>query len=179
MPVAGGTCQPSPDNREKEESCKNESRYMVSLQEGKLLGIAIRERSRASMQEIERSRITTGEGVVGDWRGKPGSRQVTVLALEDWKSACQELGQELPWTVRRANLLVEGISLAGATGSVIRIGDVALEITGETDPCARMDETAPGLMAALTAHWRGGVCCRVTQEGDVTVGTQATLQPRD
>lgn len=148
----------------------------MSLQEGRLVGIAIREKSRGSMEEIKFSTVTKSQGLVDDFRGKPGTRQVTVLAWEDWKSACESLGKDLPWTLRRANLLVDRIKLRETTGSLIHIGKLTLQVTGETDPCARMDEAEPGLMEALVPDWRGGVCCRVIEDGEISSGERVTLE---
>ena len=55
-------------------------------------------------------------------------------------------------------------------GGEIRIGAVRLQVTGETDPCSRMEEQCAGLKAALQPDWRGGVCCRVLQDGAVRIG---------
>lgn len=142
----------------------------------RLLAIAIRHRSRGTMQELSRAAVTTGDGVADDFRGRPGRRQVTVLSLEDWQAACAQAGHpELPWTTRRANLLVSGIDLAAAgaaaaDGSLLRIGTVELEVTGETAPCERMEEAWPGLRAALAVAGRGGVTCRVLRGGELAAG---------
>ena len=146
---------------------------------GKLLGIAVREKSRGPMLEVTSADVTRGRGVLQDFRGKPGRRQVTVLSVESWKATCEELGQQLPWTTRRANLLVEGIDLCETTGSRLWIGDVVLQITGETDPCSRMDEAVPGLREALTPEWRGGVCCRVINNGAISTMTTVTIESRE
>ena len=130
------------------------------------------------MVEISPAEVTTDQGIVGDFRGQPGSRQITVLAMEDWQTACAELGEELPWTVRRANLLVDGIALRESMDSVLRMGSVALQITAETEPCSRMEEAATGLCSALTPEWRGGVCCRVIQGGTITPELPVTLESK-
>ncbi len=145
------------------------------MRQAELLGIALRDRSRGPMREVDHIQISTAAGCGGDFRGKPGARQVTVLSREAWQAACEELGQALPWTTRRANLLVGGIALADSTGRRLSIGNVVLEITGETDPCQRMDQIAAGLRRALTPDWRGGVCCRVVIGGEITVGDVARL----
>lgn len=148
----------------------------MTSNQGQLLGIALRLRSRAPMEEVATVDITTELGVAHDFRGKPGRRQVTVLAAEDWGAACEVLRTELPWTCRRANLLVQGIPLQESTGSTIVLGDVTLMVTGETDPCSRMDEIKPGLRSALAPSWRGGVCCRVVHGGTISVGMPVTIR---
>lgn len=142
---------------------------------GRLVGIARRDAKRAQMQTLQQAEISHASGVARDFRGKPGDRQVTVISADAWRKVCAELGNNIPWTTRRANLLVEGIELPKAIGSEIRIGAVRLQVTGETDPCSRMEEQFEGLKAALQPDWRGGVCCRVLQEGPVTIGDTVTL----
>ena len=75
---------------------------------GKLVGIAVRSKSRAPMQKLDAAQITTQQGVAGDFRGRPGARQVTLMSNEAWSKACALLDRQVDWTVRRANLLVEG-----------------------------------------------------------------------
>ncbi|MDE0024454.1 MAG: MOSC domain-containing protein [Spirochaetaceae bacterium] len=141
----------------------------MAEQEPRLLAIAVRHRSRGTMQELAEAEVTREGGVADDFRGRPGRRQVTVLSLDSWQAACRQAGRpELPWTTRRANLLVSGVDLAAA--GVLRIGEVELEVTGETAPCERMDEAFDGLRAALTPAWRGGVTCRVLRPGAVHPG---------
>lgn len=137
---------------------------------GELVGIARRDAKRASMQELESASVTPDTGVAADFRGRPGKRQVTLLSAEVWDTVCDELGSALPWTTRRANLLVRGVELPRQAGGVIQVGPVALRVTMETDPCSRMDEQHDGLRAALVPDWRGGVCCEVISGGDVALG---------
>jgi MOSC domain-containing protein YiiM len=47
---------------------------------------------------------------------------------------------------------------------------VRLEVTAQTTPCARMDETWPGLRRALAPDWRGGVTARVITGGAIALG---------
>lgn len=140
-----------------------------------LLGIAIRAKKRAEMQLLQSAQVSLEKGVANDFRGKPGKRQVTVLTQEGWQAACAEADVDLPWTERRANLLIAGLDLEDSAGAVIRIGAVKLLITRETDPCQRMEETQPGLYQAMAKAWRGGVCCQVLEAGQIVVGDEVEL----
>ncbi|WP_340680170.1 MOSC domain-containing protein [Paraglaciecola sp.] len=136
-----------------------------------LAGIAFRPKAKAPMQTKTTTMITKVAGVDDDSRGKPGKRQVTVLSAEQWQRACDELSTLLPWTIRRANLLIEGFEFdASMVGKQIKIGQLILLITRETDPCHRMDSQFQGLKQALTPNWRGGVCCTVLADGRVKIG---------
>lgn len=127
------------------------------------------------MQLVSLAELSSEHGLVGDCRGKPGPRQVTLLSATTWRAACEELGVELPWTERRANLLVDDLPLFESTGAHVSIGAALLEITGETDPCQRMEAAQPGLFAALSVNWRGGVCCRVLRGGEIFPGMDVGL----
>ncbi len=140
---------------------------------GRLIGIAVRPAYRAPMQTLERAHIAVGGGVEGDYKGaKHPRRGVTVLAREAWEAALADLGggDDLPWTTRRANLLVEGVDLPRAVGGVVRIGATVLEVTYPTTPCKRMDEARDGLLRALYPDWRGGITCRVVEGAEVALG---------
>ena len=142
-----------------------------------LLDIAFRSRSKAPMQTKAETMVSKVAGVEDDFRGKPGKRQVTVLSLEQWRLACDEVNTTLPWTVRRANLLVEGLSFdASMVGQQIKIGQLVLLITRETDTCPRMDAQHQGLTQALTPEWRGGVCCSVIADGRIKIGDTVKIQ---
>lgn len=149
---------------------------------GRLIGIARHGRPRGPIETIDRADVSIEEGIRGDYRGavKPGGRgkrQVTVMARADWDAAMADLGTALDWSVRRANLLVDGIDLPREAGARLRIGDaVVLEVTGECDPCSRMDEIAPGLRAALTPDWRGGLLTRVIAGGPLAIGDEMRIE---
>lgn len=142
---------------------------------GVIAGLARHAAPRAAMEVVDRATITPERGVEGDCRGsfKPGGRnrrQVTLIERRDWQAATAALGVDLPWSDRRANILVDGIDLPQLPGTVLRIGDVRLVVMVECDPCHRMDALAPGLQQALRDDWRGGVCTRVLTGGEIAVG---------
>lgn len=142
---------------------------------GVIAGLARHAAPRAAMEVIDRAMITPERGVEGDCKGRfklggRNRRQVTLIERGDWEAATAALGVDLPWSDRRANILVDGIDLPQLPGSVLRIGDVRLVVMVECDPCHRMDALAPGLQQALRDDWRGGVCTRVLTGGEIAVG---------
>lgn len=123
-----------------------------------LRGIAYRAGKRVPMNTVDACGVSKTTGIANDTRGRVGPRQVTVLSVESWRNACGDLDVVLDWTTRRANLLIEGIELHETTDLVLQIGDaVELLVTGELEPCKRMDEAHAGLRSALEPHWRGDV----------------------
>ena len=146
---------------------------------GRLIGIARRAQKRAEMEVLEDAEVSEHSGVAEDFRGKPGNRQVTVVSAEAWAAICEDLGQQIPWTTRRANLLVEDVQLPRRTGDLIEVGSVRLLVTMEVDPCSRMEEQYIGLKASLTPDWRGGVACTVLQGGSVRLGDSVSIVEAD
>ncbi len=142
---------------------------------GTLLGMAVRARKRGPMHALTQANVTMTHGVAQDFRGRPGDRQVTVLTREGWQAACQEIAADLPWLTRRANLYIEGLNLHESVGQQLQIGTMQLLITRETDPCNRMQEAHNNLFEALAKEWRGGVCCRVIQDGLIHVGDRVEI----
>ena len=122
----------------------------------------------------ERVMIDAAAGLVGDRYRKPGPAQVTLVAWEKWLAACADLhllpGVVLPWTLRRANLLIAGIALEPECGRRLQVGAAVLEISSECDPCQRMEEQHAGLRAALAPDARGGVRARIITGGEAAVG---------
>lgn len=127
------------------------------------------------MELLSEARVTREAGIDGDYRGTVESRQVTILAESAWRAACAELGADLDWTTRRANLIVSDIDLRNTRGATMRVGEVVLEVADELGPCRRMEEACTGLRKALTPEWRGGVSCRVVVGGAIRTGDPVTL----
>jgi len=147
---------------------------------GSVVGISTRLKSRANMVVFASAKISFKHGVGDDYRGKVrGDRQVTVMTQESWDAVCEELGRNLHWTTRRANILIEGVDLENSTGLILKIGNFFLEITGELDPCNRMDEQFEGLTNALKPNWRGGVTCKILSEGNVSEKDQVHVMERE
>ncbi len=136
---------------------------------GRLERIWIKRFHRGPMDEAEAADLRCDAGIVGN-ANQGGWRQVTLIAAADWDRAVEALGAAVDPGERRANLLVSGIALARTRGQVLRVGDCKLRVRGETRPCERMDDAAPGLRAALDPEWRGGVFAEVLDDGRIRVG---------
>jgi len=145
---------------------------------GWLEAIWIKRARSGPMDPAQHARLITGQGMVGNanWGGR---RQVTVIAQEAWEALREELGPAVTPIVRRANLLVSGVDLRNTRGRVLEIGSVHILVHGEMRPCNLMEETVPGLEAAMESDWRGGVYGAVAQGGTITVGDPARLLPSE
>jgi MOSC domain-containing protein YiiM len=131
------------------------------------------------MQLLEIAEVSKTTGVADDFRGKSRNRKVTLLSARVWADICRELGNEIPWTMRRSNLFVEDIDLLQRAGDIIVIGEVRLRVNTEIDPCPRMDEQCSGLTKALGPDWRGGVGCVALSGGTISVGDEVSIVVSD
>ena len=138
---------------------------------GEIKGIARRLAIMEPMVELAETMVTRESGVACDPRGQPGPRQVSLL--RDWWEVGFELRCQLPWTVRRANLLIGNLELPvySYTPYWLRIGEeLILAVNGEMAPCWRMEAVQEGLSNALALEWRCGRIANVVQSGFIKIG---------
>ena len=136
---------------------------------GRLEAIWLKRAHRGPMDAATSATLVPGQGVRGSV-GRSSRRQVTIIEREVWEGVVRAVGIPVPPSTRRANLMVSGISLADTRGRVLLIGGVRLRINGETKPCERMEEAAPGLRDAMYDDWGGGAFAAVLDEGPVAIG---------
>lgn len=137
--------------------------------QGTVIALAQRPVKGAEMTTCEHLNVSRTEGVVGD-HGASWKRQVSLLDEAAWNVVCESLGHDLPWTVRRSNILIQGIDLPRLVGQNVSLGTAEIEVVGEVTPCHLMDAVKKGLKDALATEWRGGVYGRVIESGVVQIG---------
>jgi MOSC domain-containing protein YiiM len=145
------------------------------MSDGLLEAIWLKRVRRGPMDAVAAATLVADVGLAGNTE-QGGRRQVCILAREDWERVVAELGAALDPSVRRANLLVRGISLLGSRGRVLSVGVCRIRIGGELTPCRLMDDVWPGLQAAMRPAWRGGVFGQVIVPGEVRVGDPVALE---
>ena len=136
---------------------------------GRLERLWIKRFHRGPMDAVERATLRAGRGLEGN-ADQGGKRQVTIIARRRWDGVNEALADDVDPTLRRANLLVDGIDLDNTRGRTLRIGSCRFLIHGETRPCAHMDAAQPGLRGALDPAWAGGAFAEVLDDGEINVG---------
>ena len=136
---------------------------------GTLEQIWIKRAKLGPMDPVSQARLRANRGLVGN-ANMGGRRQVTIIEAERWAEHMAALGATIDPSCRRANLLVRGFPLADSRGKVLRIGNVRLQIAGETKPCHQMDEVHDGLQALMRPAWGGGAFAIVLDDGEIHVG---------
>ena len=141
---------------------------MSQANEGSVVSMRLNVGSRKPMKEVDSARVITGQGIEGDRHLKEdGSRSRRQILLMDRET----LGDfSLDDGIIRENITVVGMDFASLeAGDRVSIGeDVVLEITGECEPCARMDEIRSGLQHELDG--RRGMLAYAENGGLISVG---------
>lgn len=144
-------------------------------QHSKVVSIYLYPERGAEPVEVSDAVAIAGKGLDGD-QPRAFKRQVTLLSLEAWQQATAELGADLPPCTRRANIVLSGIDLSTTIGKHLRIGEMRVEVHGETTPCSLMDAAKQGLRAALAPDVRAGVYGAVLEGGRVGVGDSVRVE---
>ena len=106
---------------------------------------------------------------------KNGKRQITIIEEEKWHSMMQHLKCDLDPSLRRANLLVSGVSLNNSSGKILNIGNCSIKVYGETKPCKEMDDVFIGLKDTMKPNWNGGIFGIVIKEGTINIGDKVVF----
>jgi MOSC domain-containing protein YiiM len=136
-----------------------------------LLAIYLKPAHYGPMDAVTHATLRAGRGLV-DNADQGGRRQVTIMSAERWDGVQRELGASVDPSKRRANLLVSAIDLEESRGRILKIGACRLRIAGETRPCERMEEAAPGLQRVMRERWGGGAYAEVLDDGEIAVGDE-------
>lgn len=148
-----------------------------SQQIGTIEAIAVRTEKEGPMKVVPHAEVAVAGGIAGDLDCSP-HRGVTFISAEQWDETTKELNVEIPWHTRRANVLVRGLNLSETFDCTFEIGDVRIQIEGETHPCGLMDKLQPGLKDALTPNVRAGVHGRVLKAGTFSPGDKIRVIPK-
>jgi MOSC domain-containing protein YiiM len=131
---------------------------------------------RGPMDPINSAILDAGRGLRGN-ANYDGRRHVTIITVERWAELLEELSTTIDPATRRANLLVSGLDLENTRGRSLVLGECVLRIGGETRPCERMEQSLPGLRAAMEVRWGGGAWAEVVKGGEIAVGDHVTWEP--
>ena len=137
---------------------------------GSIISMRLCVGSRDPMKEVNDANFITGQGMEGDRHlrsdGRRSNRQVLIMDSETLSHF-----DLLPGQVRE-HVTVTGLDLSSiSAGDKVSLGgDVILEITGDCEPCARMDELRPGLKDEIDG--KRGLLAFVEKGGVVSVGAE-------
>ena len=141
---------------------------MTVNQDGRIVSLQLCVGHRKPMLKVKSSKLITGFGIDGDRHASSEERRIRrqVLLMDD--ETLQQFG--LAHGEIRENVTISGVDFTSLSEGVkVALGDdVLLDITGDCDPCPRMDEIRSGLQDELQGQ--RGLLCYVTQGGDIRIG---------
>ena len=126
------------------------------------------------MRAVERATVETQRGILGDRYHGTRHRHVTVQSAEALRAATEAFGSTVPADLTRRNLTIDGGDVPTAPGSLIRVGEVLLEVVRVAAPCKLLDDTI-GRGAQEALRRRGGAVCRVLEGGEIAVGDRVDV----
>ena len=145
------------------------------MQSGTIVNLHIARVKGTPSDPVQAARAISAEGLEGDRSRNPRNlRQVLVMDKETLDHYGLEPGQV------KENITVTGLDLSQARqGNVFFIGNednhVTLEVTGDCEPCQKMDALIPGLRQEIFG--RRGILTVVLQGGAINVGDPIRLEP--
>lgn len=155
------------------------SRFVTHLPEGQLTWIGLRPERKAEMKIVDTVQALEGLGLEGDHRTEktPGSaRQVTIISEEFIQQTAHflNLKNDIDPQLLRRNLVVKNMNLNALRYQKFQIGGAIFEATALCHPCVRMEHAlGKGGLAAMLGH--GGLCCKVLQTGQISIGDSVSL----
>ena len=145
------------------------------MQSGTIVNLHIARVKGAPSDPVATARVVSAEGLEGDRSRNPRNlRQVLVMDKETLDHYGLQPGQI------KENITVTGLDLSQAKqGNVFFIGGpdshVTLEVTGDCEPCQKMDALIPGLQKEIFG--KRGILTVVLQGGEIGVGDPIRLEP--
>lgn len=132
--------------------------------------------TRLPTRPVDAVEAEAGRGLVGDRYHGSRHRQVTIQSREALDLAAGQLGFPVDNGSTRRNITVDAGQIPTEPGTVLRIGEVELEVVRVAAPCRLMEDcVGPGATAALRG--RAGSACRVLSSGTIRVGDPVEIVP--
>lgn len=138
---------------------------------GSVIFIQIRKCSSENPTELTQVKAIEDYGLEGDHYNKVGgSRQVTIIQQEHLDEASSELKFQVNASATRRNLVTSDISLNSIPDdSLIRIGDIIVQKTGDCPPCEKMNKNL-GMGGRAALEGKGGITAKIIKGGLIKKG---------
>ncbi len=149
---------------------------MAGVSQPVVVSIHVAKGRRLPMRSVEQAEVVAARGIVGDRYEGAKHRQVSIQSLTAIGEASEVFGSPIDPALTRRNITVSAGEIPKAPGSLIRIGDLLLEVVRVAAPCKLLDDTI-GPDAQVALRRRGGSICRVLESGVVAVGDGVELPP--
>ncbi len=127
---------------------------------------------REDMIPVEAIHLVQHKGIEGDASFGRNKRQILIISNE-----LVEAYGLMPGDLRE-NITVSQLDVSAIPAKTrLSIGDVVLEVTGDCNPCARLEELRAGLMDEI--HGNRGILARVLEPGIINVGQTISHEDKE
>ena len=127
---------------------------------------------REDMIPVQTLNVVKQKGIEGDASFGRSKRQILIISHDVVDSYGLMPGD------LRENITVSQFNLSAIPAEArLSIGDVVLEVTGDCNPCDRLEELRIGLMDEI--HGNRGILARVIEPGEITVGQTISQQTEE
>ena len=140
---------------------------------GKVYKIAISQKFRSSMQDVNNIEAIAGKGLIGDRHFRNDNEkksQITLIEVENIKHYNKASNTFIPSINFRRNLVTEGIRLNQLVGSEFLIGDVKVKAHDLCRPCKYLQNLLKQKNFVKDFLLKGGLRCEILIGGRIFVG---------
>ncbi|MDH3606095.1 MAG: MOSC domain-containing protein [Acidimicrobiia bacterium] len=127
----------------------------------------------APLESVTEVEAVAGRGLRGD-RKFDAFRQISIVSSEELAEAAAAWGGEIPVGATRRQITISDGRFNRTPGTIIRLGEVEVEVNGDCSPCREMSETiGPDVREHL--RYRAGITGSVVKGGTIRVGDQVEI----
>lgn len=135
-----------------------------------VVALHVAKATRLPMRSVEAVEAEEGRGLVGDRYHGTRHRHVTLQSASQLAEAAAAFGAPVPAELTRRNVTVSDGVVPTTPGTLVRVGEVELQVVRVAAPCKLLDDTiGAGAQKALRLG-RAGTVCRVLTSGTIRVG---------
>ncbi len=135
-----------------------------------VVALHVAKATRLPMRSMEAVEAEEGRGLVGDRYHGTRHRHVTLQSASQLAEAAAAFGAPVPAELTRRNVTVSDGVVPTTPGTLVRVGEVELQVVRVAAPCKLLDDTiGAGAQKALRLG-RAGTVCRVLTSGTIRVG---------
>ena len=145
---------------------------------GKVYKIAISQKFRSSMQDVNNIEAIAGKGLIGDRHFRNDNEkksQITLIEVENIEYYNQTFGTSIALVDFRRNIITKGIRLNELVDKVFVIGEVKVKGQDLCRPCRHLQETLGKENIVKEFLRKGGLRCEILTNGKISGGDEIKI----
>jgi MOSC domain-containing protein YiiM len=141
-----------------------------------IISIHIVRKRNTAAESCNHVTVRSNFGIVGDYRSEKFQiGQITLIEAETIDAISRKLGYGVPAGSSSRQVMVKGMKLNELIGRNLRIGQILVRVESKCNPCKKMEKKiGPGAKNAMDD--KGGIRCRIIEDGALHVGDKITVE---